>query len=65
LLGSRKKTYDPAKELALPKMVDKIFEMCFTGERHAIKAGLRLPIGGSRLVVARRQSTEASNVNPG
>lgn len=52
IIGSRKRTYDPSGELALPKMVDKLFEVFLECERSMINYGLRFPIGGSRLVVA-------------
>lgn len=53
LIGSTKRTYDPATELALPQTVDKVFEKLLECERQLIRFGVRFPIGGSRLVVAR------------
>lgn len=44
---------DPARELVLPKVVDKLFELLMEYERRIIRYGMSFPIGGSRLVVAR------------
>lgn len=53
---SRRSTYEPSNELVLPKIIDKGFEMLLSFERWAINSGVvRFPIGGSRLVVARRK----------
>jgi SAM-dependent methyltransferase len=53
LIESRKCNYDANNELTLPGWVDNIFAMTLTLERTMISLGLRFPIGGSRLVVAR------------
>lgn len=53
LWGSRKSSYDPSRELALPKSIDRLFEAFLEMERRIIKMGFKFPIGGSRLVVAR------------
>jgi SAM-dependent methyltransferase len=53
LVGSRKSDYNPVEELALPKMLDKMFEILLECERRIISYGINFPIGGSRLVVAR------------
>jgi SAM-dependent methyltransferase len=53
-LATRKPNYHQTQELALPKIIDKTFELLFAGERRAIQSGIRFPIGGSRLVVAQR-----------
>ncbi|ARM87426.1 SAM-dependent methyltransferase protein [Rhizobium sp. CIAT894] len=51
---SRSKDHDPARELQLPRFVDRSFEMLLDGERQLIRLGVRLPAGGSRFVVARK-----------
>lgn len=53
IISSIKSTYDPAAELVLPSMMDKLFESLLESERYLIRAGVRFPIGGSHLVVAR------------
>ena len=52
LLATKKDTYNIAKELALPKILDKTFELLLSCERLAINKGISFPVGGSRLVVA-------------
>jgi len=47
-------TFDPAGELTMAKPLDRALEAVLAVERAAIRAGLSLPAGGSRLVVARR-----------
>lgn len=49
------KTFDPQKELMLPRVVDKVFEATLRVELALVKAKLTLPIGGSRLLVARKK----------
>jgi SAM-dependent methyltransferase len=41
-------------ELALPRWLDRSCDAALDAERVCIKAGLRLPVGGSRFVVARK-----------
>jgi SAM-dependent methyltransferase len=53
VIGNKTKDYDPAKELSLPKTLNKIFGILLECERRIIKAGGIFPIGGSCLVVAR------------
>ena len=47
-------TRRPAAELLLPRWLDRLCEILLEGERTAITAGLRFPVGGSRFVVARK-----------
>lgn len=56
VIGSRNKEYDPAKELTISATLNKIFGAILECERRIIKHGGVLPIGGSRLVVARLTS---------
>jgi SAM-dependent methyltransferase len=49
--------YDPRRELALPAPVNRTLERLLDLERAAIRAGVRLPIGGSRFVLAQRDDT--------
>lgn len=53
LFATKKETYSISKELTLPKIADKTFERFLSAERIAIHHGMRFPVGGSRLVVAR------------
>ena len=52
--GRRTKAHDPLAELRLPGPVNRLLAVVFSVERALIRRGLRLPIGGSRLIVARR-----------
>lgn len=52
-LGSKNKDFDPSTELVLPKFLDKSFELILKLERRLINLGIRFPVGGSRLIVAR------------
>ena len=56
LLSRSRKTYRPAAELMLPAWLDRPCEAMLDGERLAIRAGARFPVGGSRFVVARRRA---------
>jgi SAM-dependent methyltransferase len=47
-------TYDLARELCLPRRIDRAFESVVGLERALIKRGLSFPAGGSLLVVARK-----------
>jgi hypothetical protein len=53
LVWSRRKGYDADAELALPRAMDKALEFVLELERKGLRAGLSLPVGGSRFVVAR------------
>jgi SAM-dependent methyltransferase len=53
LVRSRRKGYDANAELALPRAMDKALEFVLELERKGLRAGLSLPLGGSRFVVAR------------
>lgn len=44
-------------EMAPPRWLNALFASAMAVERYAMRAGLRLPFGGSRLVVARRGPT--------
>ncbi len=50
---------DPMAELHLPALVNRAFEVAMTLERLLIESGLRLPVGGSLLLVARKQKGKA------
>lgn len=43
-------------ELRLPRLVNQVFELTLDIERHLIAQGIRLPAGGSQLIVARKPS---------
>ena len=47
------KDFDPLSEFRIPKLVNSMLEAMLSVERTAIEAGLRLPAGGSLLLVAR------------
>lgn len=48
------RAYDPFAELRVPGWTNRLLGAVFGLERILIRSGLRLPVGGSRLVVARR-----------
>lgn len=45
---------DPMAELRLPKLLNHIFEIIMDLERLIIQIGVRFPLGGSRLLIARK-----------
>lgn len=47
---------DPMAELDLPRWLNSSFEAVMNVERQLIRAGLRFPLGGSRLVIATKES---------
>lgn len=47
---------DPTAELRLPEIINRTFESVMDLERRLIRSGLRFPIGGSRLLIARKTS---------
>lgn len=47
-------TYDPLAEMRISSSVNRVLGVVMALERLAIRAGFSLPVGGSRLVVARR-----------
>lgn len=51
----RRETFDPLTEYRMPSLLDSGLGWVLAAERGLIRAGLRLPIGGSLLVVARRR----------
>lgn len=55
-LGKRKPStsFDPLSELHLPILLNRSFELVMRLERKLIAAGMRFPIGGSCLLVARK-----------
>nr|WP_298683746.1 class I SAM-dependent methyltransferase [uncultured Dongia sp.] len=55
LIQGRKQDYDPNQEFALPGYLDRVLELLMEIDRWLIGIGLSLPIGGSRLILARRQ----------
>jgi SAM-dependent methyltransferase len=54
LVADRGEAYDRTGEFMLPRAVDSLFAGILDIERIAINLGVRFPMGGSRLVVARR-----------
>lgn len=46
----------PMSELALPRWLNGTFEAVMNVERQLIRAGLRFPVGGSRLLLATKES---------
>lgn len=48
------KAYDPAQEMRLPPVLDRWLGVVMAAERFSIRRGVTFPLGGSRLVVARR-----------
>jgi SAM-dependent methyltransferase len=50
----RRQDYDPGREFALPIIVERTFEALLDVERRLIGAGISLPVGGSQVIVARR-----------
>ena len=56
LAARRLRLVRPEQEQRLPGLLDAVFERILDGERWLIGAGCRLPIGGTRVVVARRGS---------
>lgn len=51
----RRGNYDPRRELDLPKPINRAFEAALNAERLAIAGGVNLPVGSSRLVVAKKR----------
>jgi SAM-dependent methyltransferase len=58
---SVKKDFDAFSELRLPVAISRIFESILQLEIGAIRAGINLPIGGSRLIVARKPGRIVQN----
>lgn len=50
----RAEHYDPEGEFAINPFVNWVLELVLTVERFGIRCGLKFPVGGSRLVVARK-----------
>ena len=50
-----RRDYDPTAELRIPRPVNAALERLLAAERAAIRRGVNAPVGGSRLVVARRR----------
>lgn len=55
LLPEGRGEFDPLRELALPRVVDALLHAVLVVEGWLLAAGLRLPAGGSRVVVARKE----------
>jgi SAM-dependent methyltransferase len=55
LTEGQKADYDPGGEMTLPVWLDRGFEALLEMERMFIMRGGRLPVGGSRFVVAKKQ----------
>jgi SAM-dependent methyltransferase len=49
--------YDLASELVPPRFLNLLFGWILDGERHLIERGVSFPVGGSLLLVARREAT--------
>ena len=54
LIAGRRADYDAIVEMTMPYWLDRLLEGALTLERMLIALGMRLPLGGSRIVVARR-----------
>lgn len=54
-LKKRSGGYDPRAEMSLPKPVNSLFLSLMRLELGLLKRGVNLPIGGSRLIVARKK----------
>jgi SAM-dependent methyltransferase len=52
--GQRQASFDPLSEFRIPRLADRALEGMLHAERAAIRLGLDLPAGGSRLVAATR-----------
>jgi SAM-dependent methyltransferase len=53
LIGRQKADYSPQRQFLLPPLIDRSLELVLDLERKLIGAGLRLPLGGSQVIVAR------------
>jgi SAM-dependent methyltransferase len=51
----RRRSYDPMADLVLPLPVNRLFEAVLDVERALIRRGMDLPVGGSLVLVARRE----------
>ncbi|HRL26766.1 MAG TPA: methyltransferase domain-containing protein [Alcaligenes sp.] len=65
LLSRRKKTdstaeHDMLAELRLPKLINESLYTAMRAEQALIKCGVNLPLGGSRLAVARKKNKETA-----
>ncbi len=56
LTAGQKTDYDPGGEMTLPIWLDRCFEALLEAERLWIMQGGRLPVGGSRFVIAKKLS---------
>ncbi|WP_228125018.1 class I SAM-dependent methyltransferase [Candidatus Methylospira mobilis] len=54
LRARRDTAFDPRDELRLNPLLNRLFEGILACERALIRAGLDLPVGGSRLLIARK-----------
>jgi SAM-dependent methyltransferase len=55
LVRGRGKAYDLNSELSLPRWLDRILFTFLDAERRCIGTGMRFPVGGSRVVLARKR----------
>lgn len=56
LTRGRQKNYDANAEFSIPSWLDRILEAAMDCDRLLIKLGISLPAGGSRLILAQRDS---------
>lgn len=56
LIAGKKRAFDPLDEFRLPAWMNEVFFRIMRGERRLIGLGLNLPVGGSRLLVARKDA---------
>jgi SAM-dependent methyltransferase len=54
--GMRDKPFNPMDEFHISPFLNRLLEIVLDSERSVIRAGLDLPIGGSRLIVAKKVS---------
>lgn len=62
LSNRRSSGFDPRKEFEIPAVINTTFEKLLAWERSAIRAGVNLPVGGSRFVVATRPLNGSSKL---
>lgn len=46
---------DPLSELRMPTWLNYIFTLVMSGERFLLRSGIRLPVGGSLLIIAKKK----------
>lgn len=60
--GKLTKCVDPTAELRIPKALNAIFKVLMRPELKLIRLGLSFPIGGSRLIVAKKGRSNANSL---